>query len=233
MIIPQQQRLAGPPSSPALLRDLQSEVSVEAAPLLQFIVKYAGLIVAVLVLFVAVLAGTAGYTWYSARAATTAQMELASVILHTQGAERVMALEHFALKAPSSVRTAAWLALADAATEQQDFVMAGKAFAQVAAADPQGAVGLMASLNEGQALLRAGHAARALEILEKLESHMPEGQRPLVQQILAEAALNAEDKARAIKIFEALAAASTGAEVEYYRFRIRGLEGAATSAVSP
>lgn len=223
---------SGQPESQALLNELQSEVSVEAAPLLQFIIRHAGLIVLLLVLFVVALAGTAGYNWYSARAAQNAQLDLARVVMSTQGADRVAALEKFVGSAPSSIRMAAWLALSEAAMAEQNFDMAAKAFGQVAAADPAGAVGLLAALNEGQALMRAGKAVQALTILEKLESLIPEAQRQLVRITVAEAALLAGNPQRAKTAFEALAAASGGTEAEFYLYRARSLE-AAAQATAP
>lgn len=217
------------PQAPALLTELQSEVSVEAAPLLQFMIKHAVLIAALLLLFVAVLAGTASYNWYTNRTAHKAQADLARLIMSTQGLDRVKALELFAAQAAPSIRTAALLALADAATAHEDFALAAHAFAQVAANDTTGAVGLLAGLNQGQALLRTGDAVQAVTVLEGVEARTPETQRTLVRQILAEAALAAKNPGRAQEAFEALAASSAGGEAEYYRHRARALKIAPTA----
>ena len=216
----------GQPENAKLLTELQSEVSVEAAPLLQFIVRHMGLIVLVLVLFIIALAGTAGYNWYSERAATQAQQQLSRVVLTTQGAERVKALQDFVVGAPASVKVAGNLALADAAVAQQEYMLASQAFAQIAAADSKGAVGLLAALNEGQTLIRAGKAKEAIPLLEKLEALMPEAQRNMVRLVLAEAADQAGDKAKAAKIFESIAASMPGPDAEFYRFRAQSLTAA-------
>lgn len=230
MIIPNQPAPLGQPGQPEnakLLTELQSEVSVEAAPLLQFIVKHVAVIVLVLVLFVIALVGTAGYNWYAERARVQAQKELVRVVMSSQGAEKVKALEAFIAGAPDSIKTAAQLALADAAIVQQDYAVAAKAYAGVAAADSTGALGLLASLNQAQALLSAGKPKEALPLLEKLENVMPESQRNLVRQVLAEAAIQAGDTVKAQKVFEAMANASTGPEADFFRFRAQSLQVAA------
>ena len=130
---PRRAPLPPEPQAPAILKEMQSEVSAEATPLLDFIIKHAALIAGALVLFVAVLAGTAGYNWYQTSAVQKAQTELTRVVMSTEGAERVKALEAFIAKAPPSIHTAALLALADAASTQDDFVTAAKAYGQVAA----------------------------------------------------------------------------------------------------
>ena len=214
---------------PKLLTELQSEVSVEAAPLLQFIVRHMGAIVMVLVLFIVALAGTAGYNWYTERSRVAAQKELSKVVMTAQGADKVKALQAFVGSAPATVKTAALLALADAAMNQQDYAQAAQAFGQIAAADPQGALGLLAGLNQAQALLRAEKPKEALPLLEKLEGLMPEAQRNVVRQVLAEAALQAGDKARAVTAFEAMAKATGGTEAEFYLFRAQALAAGAES----
>lgn len=219
-IVPQRPSVASP-ESPALLNELQSEVSAEAAPLLQFILKNAGLIVAVLVLLLIALAGTAGHSWYTARASQKAQSELARVMVGTQGPERLAALEKFLETAPSSIQTATLLALADAAMTQKNYDAAAKAYARIVSADPDGAMGMLAALNQGQALMQAGQGAQALNILEKLENTIPEAQRHIVRVAVAEAAVQAGNIAKAKAAFEALAAGTSGSEAEYFRFRAR------------
>lgn len=210
------------PESQRLISELQSEVSLEAAPFLQFILKRAGAIVAALLLFVAALAGTAGYQWYASRAALDAQKALARV-MGTQEDERVAALERFAAAAPASVRTAAWLALGSAAAARQDSATAARAYAEVATADADGPLGFLAAFNEAQALMRAGESAKALPVLEKLEKTMPEAHRSLVRGVLAEAALLAGQPQRAKQIFEALATSARGGDADYFLYRARSL----------
>ncbi len=217
----------GRQDSTALLSDLQSEVSTEAAPLLEFILKHAGKIAAALALFALVLAGTAGYNWYASRAADQARLDLARLVITTQGKDKVKALEAFAAEAPRAARAAALLALGDAALEVKEYDRAAAAFGRLAEADKDGALGLLAAYNQGEVLNRAGKHAEALAVFEKLENQMPESTRNTVRGVLAQTAVQAGQPERARAAFEALAASSTGPEAEYFRFRAQQLAASA------
>ena len=213
----------GRQDSTALLSELQSEVSTEAAPLLDFILKHAGKIAAVVALFALVLAGTAGYNWYASRAADQARLELARLVIATQGQDKVKALESFAADAPRAVSAAALLALGDAALEVKDYDKAAAAFGRLAEADKDGALGLLAAYNQGEVLNRAGKYVEALAVFEKLENQIPEAARNTVRGVLAQTAVQAGRSERARTAFDALAASSAGPEAEYFRFRAQQL----------
>lgn len=104
------QKNQGEETSP-LFRDLQAEVSSESAPLLQFMLRHAGIIAGVVILFLLVLAGTGIWRWYSGGKNEDARQELARVSMTMQGQERLKALAALADKAPSDVRLSVLLAL--------------------------------------------------------------------------------------------------------------------------
>ena len=222
-----------PQGSPALLDNLQSEVAVEAAPLLQFIVRYMGVIVAVLVLLILTLAGTAGYNWYKADAREKAQAELQKVLQGAQGPERVAALEAFIPRADDSIRASALLALANAAIDNKLYDKAAAAYGQVSALDATGPVGLTAGLNQGQLLLKAGKAAEALTVLDRLESLFPEDQRALVRQLVVDAAILAGDKQRAATALKALEQHASGTEKAWFAHRLASLGVTPTADATP
>ena len=72
------QKNQGEETSP-LFRDLQAEVSSESAPLLQFMLRHAGIIAGVVILFLLVLAGTGIWRWYSGGKNEDARQELATL----------------------------------------------------------------------------------------------------------------------------------------------------------
>lgn len=222
-----------PQGSPALLDNLQSEVAVEAAPLLQFIVRYMGVIVSVLVLLILALAGTAGYNWYKNNAREKAQAEMQKVLQGAQGSERIAALEAFIPRADDSVRASALLALANAAIDNKLYDKAAAAYGQVSALDATGPVGLMAGLNQGQLLLKAGKAAEALAVLDKLENLFPEGQRSLVRQLVVDAAVLAGDKQRAATALKALEQHASGTERAWFAHRLANLGVAPVAGAEP
>ena len=107
------QKNQGAEDSP-LLRDLQAEVSSESAPILQFMLRHAGTIASIVVLFVLVLAGTGIWRWYSTSKNDEARQSLARIVLQTSGPAQVKELAALAEKAPAEVRLSAYLALGQA-----------------------------------------------------------------------------------------------------------------------
>lgn len=226
MSIPVQRPPLNPQESQVILNELQSEVSVEAAPLLQFILKHAGLIMTALGLFALLLAGGATYRWYTARAATQAQSQLASLTMLPAGQEKFAALENFVSTAPEKVRLAALLELANAALSIQQYDKAADAYAKLYASDATQPLGEIAAINEAQTLMRVGKFDAALVVLEKMQNAVSEENRILVMTILAESAQAAGQTARAITAYEQLAASGTGPEAEFFRFRAQALKSA-------
>ncbi len=228
----QQSPAQGTPQGPAnaqLLNEIQSEVSSEAAPLLEFLVRHGISIMAGLVLFVIVLLGYGGYTWYDNDKTEKAHLELSRIVLSNEGAERITALEAFAQDAPDAVKTGTWLALAETAVQLKDYDKAATYFGDIVPMDPQGAIGIMAALNQGQSLILAKKYAEAVPVLETLLARVVDNQRLVVRQALAEAALLAGDTAKAKQLFEAMANESTGPEADFFRFRANQLAQQATT----
>ena len=222
-MIPQQPAPGQGTGTSELLHELQSEVSHEAAPLLQFLLRHAVTIMVLLVLFVIALAGMGGYNWHAAKSLREGQDELARITLSTEGAARVSALEAFAERAPSSMRVAVLLELADAAMREKSYDRAASAYGAAAAADPEGATGLLATFSQGQALLAAGKAGEALEVLNGLLSRMDERASATVLPVRAAAALADGKPGLALQSYEALAARAQGPEKEYLESRVLAL----------
>lgn len=233
MSTPVQRVPASPVSAPetqVILNELQSEVSSEAAPLLQFILKHAGLIMATLGLFALLLAGTASYRWYTARNTTQAQNQLATLTMMPKGEEKLAALEAFATNAPEKVRLAAMLELANAALAVNNYDKAATAFALLQSSDPAQPLGNIAALNEAQILMKMGKVDAALNALEKLYAVVTPDNRSLVASVLAEAAQAAGKNERAVTVYDELAASTSGPEAEFFRFRAQALKSAKPAA---
>ncbi len=209
------------PANTQLLNELQSEVSSEATPLLQFILKHAILIMICLALFVVILGGIGGYNWYTERNLQQAQAELSNIVLSKQGEERITALEAFLSKAPSSLSGGIYLAISEAAMEIKSYDKAAANFGSLANLDPQGALGLLAGLNQGQALLLAQKPKEALVVLEAIVNKVTGPQKIVIQQSLAEAAIQSGDMEKAKKTFEEMGATSQGPEGRFFRYLAR------------
>lgn len=224
------QKNQGEEASP-LFRDLQAEVSSESAPLLQFMLRHAGLIAGVVILFLLVLAGTGIWRWYSGGKNEDARQELARISMTMQGQERLKALAALADKAPSDVRLSVLLAWARSALESGEAAAAAEVYAKAAKLDADGALGLAAALGEAGSLLKAGKNAEALTLLQGLEARLPAENRSVqLRQMLAEAAARAGQKDLAAKTYQALAQEVNGLDGEYFRVRAEALVPAAGSA---
>lgn len=224
------QKNQGEETSP-LFRDLQAEVSSESAPLLQFMLRHAGIIAGVVILFLLVLAGTGIWRWYSSGKNEDARQELARVSMTMQGQERLKALAALADKAPSDVRLSVLLAWAQSALESGDAAVAAEVYAKAAKLDADGALGMAAALGEAGSLLKAGKNAEALTLLQGLEARLPGENRSVqLRQMLAEAAARAGQKDLAAKTYQALAQEVSGLDGDYFRVRAEALVPAAGSA---
>ena len=121
----------GSTPSSTLLTDLRAEVGAESAPLLQFILRHAGLIACGVGLFVLVLVGAGIWSWRSDVAKEEAQAELARLSLTLKGEERTKALGELAARVPSDMRFAVLSAQAQSAAESQDWAQAARIFSLV------------------------------------------------------------------------------------------------------
>jgi len=207
-----------------LLRDLQAEVSTESAPLLQFILRHAGLIAGVVVLFLLVLIGTGIWSWHAGNKNEEAREELARTELTLQGKERTAALKALAARMPDAVRVPALLAWAQSALADDDPTAAAEAYSAVAAADADGALGKAAGLGQAASLLKAGKSVEALSLLQNIEARLPENSRSLeLRQMVAEAAAAAGHNDMAARVYLALARDSQGVEKDYFNARAMAL----------
>lgn len=213
----------GPADSPNLFGSLQTEVAVEAAPVLQFIVDNIRVIAAVLAALVLATIGTGGYRWYAAKTLQEAQGELGMIIVTKAGKERLDALDAFVTRAPASMRNAALLEVARVAMEQKDTARATAAFARLAAEDT-GATGMMATLARADVLVSEGKSAEALPDLDRLENTVPEPVRNVVRSAIVRAAEGAGNIERALAACDAIVASGAGAEVDFYRGKAAALK---------
>ena len=171
-------RPSGPQIPGSLMGEIQSEVAVEATPLLSFVLRNSRIIVTCIVLLVLVIAGVGGWQWYQTRVEREAHLELGRILVSTQGPDRIAALETFLPAAPSAMKSGVQLEIATTALGLEQYGKAAEAYAAVAAADPKGSIGMMAAINQADLLQRQGKYAEALAVFDSLEKSAPESLRP-------------------------------------------------------
>ncbi len=211
----------GTAQNPQILNELQTEISNEAAPLLQFLTEHALKIMLVLGLFVVAVAGLGVYNWHQESVMEEAQTELHTINLTQDSAQRVSALEAFLSKAPESLQSSVLLHLAQVHMQEKNYNQAAENYGQLSQRNAGTALAIVSSLNQGQALILAGKGKEAVLVLEPIIAEVPTNQNTIAQQALAEAALLSGDTAKAKAAFEAIANATTGSESEFYRYRAR------------
>ena len=216
-----------------LIGEIQSEVSVEAAPLLTFVLTHAKVIVSLITLFVIGIAGFGVYQWQTGKTLQAAHLELGRILISPAGPAQVAALETFLPKAPASLKNGVLLELASSAVAAGDLAKAASAYGQLYTADPKGALGLISALNQADLLQREGQFDKAISLLEALEGGAPDALKTTVREELASLAEQAGQTEKALKTYEKLLTPDSGAlpagpESAYYKARINALKARAS-----
>lgn len=226
--IPTLSRPAGSGVSGGMLGELQSEVSVEATPLLRFVLEHIRVIIAIVVLVVAAVAVTGIWHWQAARAERDARLELGRILVAPEPAARLASLEKFLSSAPSSMKLGVQLEIAATAAALGDSLKASQAYGAIYSTDRQGTLGVMAGLNEADLLLRAERPADALEKLDSLLASTPAALLDPVRQAIREGQATAAEQAgrldRALAAYEAIVQDGGNVELGYYQAKIAELK---------
>lgn len=217
-----------------LLEGIQGEVAAENAPLLDFITRYAGIIGGVAILFLLVLGAMGIWNWWNARQINELRMELSRIVLQKDIDAQYASLAKLANEAPASLKFSIYMNMARLARAKGDSALAAECYANAAAQDEKGSLGLAAALGEVGSLLEQGKYEEALTRLQELEKRAPNVKNSIyLQQIMADAALKTGNKQLAMEIFRKLAGeVSEGSEAgavsgqgAYYRKRSEQLAG--------
>lgn len=216
------------PAMPQLMQDLQGEISDESAPLLQFIVRYAGLIATLALMLLLSLGGMGIWKWHKGKTLEEARADLLRICRDLSGAERDAALESLAARAPTEAKAYILMTLGKSAQASGNHQLAAHAFGRASEIDQNGALGLGAAINQAGALLMQNEPAKALTALQALEARKPElAQSPAFRQLLAETAGRAGQKALAASMYRGLAQGD-GPDSAYFLSRANALETEAT-----
>ena len=129
-------RPSGPQIPGSLMGEIQSEVAVEATPLLSFVLRNSRIIVTCIVYWCSSSPVSAAGSGIRPVWNAKPILSLAHPCQHA-GPERIAALETFLPAAPSAMKSGVQLEIATTALGLEQYGKAADAYAAVAAADPK------------------------------------------------------------------------------------------------
>ena len=182
-----------------LLESIQSEVSKEASPLLDFLATHARLIFLFLVTLI-VLIFAAGIWNYHSSSKTKAQEEaLGKILIRPDTPAKLADLEQFAATAEGGMKDAALLALTHSAVKQGDQERALLGWRRVATMG-NASLSLIAGLGEAGTLARLGKPAEGIARLEGMIPAATPEERALLSAMMLELAEQDGDWAKAVAL---------------------------------
>ena len=187
-----------------LLGSIQSEVAVEASPMLEFLARNARLIIAGILLFIAAIGGYGLYVWQSGKALRAEQEAFGRIMVMTDAPKRLEALTAYVAKAPQATRFSALFALAQTAGQTQKHEEAYKAWEQLRGLDPS--MKVPATFGMAQALMAQDKPKEALALYEGLLQGIKDADVANVNSRIAILSENMGDYKRAITACEAVLA---------------------------
>lgn len=210
-----------------MLGAMKAEVSPEAAPLWDFVLRHARAIAVGVLGVIVIIMAVAAWQWRQERAAAAARDDLGRISAAADPAARLAGLEAFAADAPATVYAATQLELAQAAAQSENWEKAAAAYSALIQREPDSPLALPARFNLADILLRQGRAAEAVTELETLLTRAPDEFKPYLNEQIGEAAEAAGLRDKAVSAYEAAIAAladSAPAEAAYYQSRIAALQ---------
>lgn len=170
-----------------LLDSIQSEVSREASPILEFLVKHSRKIVLAFAVLIVLVLAAGAFSFYTVSQKRETREALGKILVMPETQAKIAALESFADGAGPGVRTAAFMALANSATLQNMPEKAMRAWSEVAKT-ADAATRLAANLAQASALHRQGKDAEALTLLEGLLASAPADAQATVNSLIVSVA---------------------------------------------
>lgn len=221
-------------AGPGVMANIQSEVAAESRPLLEFIVKNAKYIIALIVLLLVALCGTAVYNYVQEGDREDTLTELAKIMATPASAQQLTALEQLAGTAPSSMRTAIAVAEVHSALAQGLADKAEKAYGVVAQSGYDTPIGLAAAINQAGVLMNNQQYEAGVRILQALLPRLTPQTGVQARMMLAEGAARAKQYELAAKTYDDLAATALVAPIEkdYCATRARDLRAMAAAEKS-
>lgn len=206
--------------------ELADEITKEATPIFDTLMRYKHIIAGVAGVVIAVAAIYTGVTLWNSYTHSSAKEKLGDILLTNSAQERIDALKDFVADAPEGVRNGATFELVGAQVQMGQFDDAVQTWDQLIARLENPELLALAKLGKARTLLLAGKADEALAMAQGLRADTPESFAVPVNRIVAAAAEQAGDTQAALEAYQALLSGGQTADAEYLNYKISRLQAA-------
>ena len=170
-----------------LLDSIQSEVSREASPMLDFLIRHAKTIFLFLLVFIAAIMAFGVWNYMSGSKQKEAEEALGKILILPETSGKLAALEEYSGSAAPEFKNAALLAIAKSAALQNQPDKASAAWAELGKSQ-NAPLRLVAELARAGSLSSQGKNAEALALLDSLYSSSPADVQPVISTYIVSVA---------------------------------------------
>lgn len=194
-----------------LLDSIQSEVSKEASPMLEFLVKHARKIFLFLAALIALIVVVGVFSYSAGSKQREAEETLGKILIQPETSAKLAALEEFSAGAPKKMQTAVFMAIAHSAALQNNMEKAAEAWGKVAAsADTP--TRFVAGIAQATALAAQDKVAEAIVQLESMLASAPSEAKSMLNAQIVDLAERSGNWDKAIAASDAVLTQMGGAQ---------------------
>lgn len=186
-----------------IIDSIQSEVSREASPLLELLIRHSKLIFLVLIALIAAIVAAGIMEYRSSSSQRDAEEALGKIIIMPEDPSKLAALQEYADKADAKMKNAALFALMYSAGQQGDREKAVATWDAIAK-NNEGAIKIIATIAEANNLAASGKQAEAIAVLESLQAQAGPAAVSTINAMIADLAESAGDWDKAIAACESI-----------------------------
>lgn len=186
-----------------ILESIQSEVSAETSPLLDFLIRHSKWIFGGLITLIALIIAVGAWNYYSGKQVKNAEEALGKIIVMKENSDKLAALQSYLESADKNMKNPALFALMNSATKQGDTEKAIQAWHEIAASN-DGAIKTIAVIAEARNLADSGKHDDAIRLLESLLPNATTDMSVVANGLIVELAEAAQNWDRAIAASQAI-----------------------------
>lgn len=194
-----------------LLDSIQSEVSKEASPMLEFLVNHARKIFIFLAALIVLIIVVGVFNYSAGNKQREAEEALGKILVMPESSSKLAALEEFSLGAPKDMQTAVFMAIAHSAVLQNNMEKAVEAWGKVAAS-ADAPTRFAAGIAQATALAAQDKVEEAIIQLETLLVSAPAEAKSMINAQIVDLAERSGNWDKAIAASDAILTQMGGAQ---------------------